>query len=47
VFAGGASPDVVGVEGVVGNGDVVAVTVEKAGGTTKPTTPPVVASSSV
>ena len=39
--------DVVGVDGVVEQGDVVAVTVERAGGTSKPTTTPVVSSTPV
>lgn len=46
-FAGGTGVDVVGVEGVVGPGDVIAVTVENAGGTSRPTTAPIAASSPV
>jgi anti-sigma factor RsiW len=44
VFAGGTGVDVVGLDGVVGQGDVVAVTIEKAGGASKPTSSPIAAS---
>jgi anti-sigma factor RsiW len=47
IFAGGTHVDVVGVDGVVGRGDVVAVTVESAGGASKPTSSPIVASQPV
>jgi anti-sigma factor RsiW len=47
LFRGHEGNELVTVEGMVGKGDVVAVTVEKAGGVTKPTTDPVVASRSV
>lgn len=46
-FPGGNRVDVVGVDGVVQQGDVVAVTVERHGGTSQPTTRPIVASSPV
>ncbi len=46
-FAGGSRVDVVGVDGVVEQGDVVAVTVERAGGTSQPTSTPVVSSTPV
>jgi anti-sigma-K factor RskA len=47
VFPGGKALDVVGVDGVVGQGDVVAVTIERSGGARKPTSAPIVASSPV
>ena len=43
-FGGRAGVDVVDVDGVVGRGDVVAVTVERAGGASKPTSSPIAAS---
>jgi len=46
-FRGGKSVDVVGVDGVVKPGDVVAVTVERDGGVSAPTSKPIVASSPV
>jgi anti-sigma-K factor RskA len=47
LFAGGDAAEVVGVEGTVDDGDVVAVTVEDAGGAETPTLPLVVASAPV
>jgi len=47
LFPGSGGRDVVPVAGTVQSGDVVAVTVEPAGGVQAPTTPPVVASDSV
>jgi anti-sigma-K factor RskA len=47
LFPGGDGVNVVGVEGTVRPGDLVAVTVEKAGGAETPTLPPVAASDSV
>jgi anti-sigma-K factor RskA len=44
LFGGRADGDLVGVERTVGSGDVVAVTVEKAGGVDAPTQTPIVAS---
>jgi len=44
LFAGREGADLVGVERMVGTGDVVAVTLEKAGGANAPTTQPVVQS---
>ena len=46
-FPGGNRVDVVGVHGVVKPGDVVAVTVERDGGASKPTTTPIVSSTPV
>jgi anti-sigma-K factor RskA len=47
LFAGSAGREIVPVAGTVQSGDVVAVTVEPAGGVEAPTTQPVVASDSV
>ena len=47
LFPGRDGTEVVGVDGAVGDGDVVAVTVEQAGGVDAPTTPPIVASDPV
>jgi anti-sigma-K factor RskA len=47
LFSGRNGVDVVGVDGTLGRGDVVAVTIEKAGGTSTPTSKPIVASSPV
>jgi len=47
LFPGSGARDVVPVDGTVRSGDVVAVTVEPAGGVQAPTTQPVVASDSV
>jgi anti-sigma factor RsiW len=47
LFPGSEGQEIVPVEGTVGAGDVVAVTVEPAGGVEAPTTQPVVASDSV
>jgi anti-sigma-K factor RskA len=47
LFAGRTSGDLVGVDRTVGSGDVVAVTVEKAGGVDLPTQTPIVASKPV
>jgi anti-sigma-K factor RskA len=47
LFPGGGGREIVPVEGTVQSGDVVAVTVEPAGGVDAPTTQPVVASDSV
>src|SRR5512145_317591 len=47
LFPGSEGLSVVGLEGTVRPGDLVAVTVEKAGGAEKPTLPPVAASDSV
>jgi anti-sigma-K factor RskA len=47
LFPGNSKGDLVPVDGVVRKGDVVAVTVEKAGGADAPTTKPVVASNPV
>ena len=47
LFPGGNRVDVVGVDGVVAPGDVVAVTIERDGGATKPSSTPIVASSPV
>ena len=47
LFRGVDGTDVVGVDGVVKTGDLVAVTIEKSGGTVRPTSRPVVASSRV
>ena len=44
LFPGRAGAELVAVDRMVGSGDVVAVTVEKAGGVGKPTTTPIVAS---
>lgn len=44
LFPGGEGAEIVGVEGAVKQGDLVAVTVEKKGGVQKPTSAPVVAS---
>ena len=44
LFPGSDDADIVGVDGTVGEGDVVAVTVEQAGGVDAPTSAPVVAS---
>jgi anti-sigma-K factor RskA len=44
LFGGREAPQLVGVDGTVQSGDVVAVTVEPAGGVDAPTTSPVVAS---
>jgi anti-sigma-K factor RskA len=44
LFAGREGADLVAVDRMVGTGDVVAVTVEKAGGVKAPTTPPIVES---
>jgi anti-sigma-K factor RskA len=44
LFGGRAGGDLVGVDRAVGSGDVVAVTVEKAGGVDAPTQTPIVAS---
>jgi anti-sigma factor RsiW len=46
-FAAGNRVDVVGVDGVVSRGDVVAVTVERGGGAKAPTSTPVIASAPV
>ena len=47
IFAGSDGAEIVGVEGTVGAGDLVAVTIEEAGGVEAPTTPPIVASDPV
>ncbi len=47
LFTGREGADLVRVDQMVGSGDVVAVTVEKAGGVTKPTTSPIVQSQRV
>jgi anti-sigma-K factor RskA len=47
LFPGRDGADVVGVDGTVGAGSVVAVTIEKAGGVDAPTTTPIVASDPV
>ncbi len=47
IFAGSDGAEIVGVEGTVGAGDLVAVTIEDAGGVEAPTTPPIVASDPV
>ena len=47
LFSGRAGADLVRVGQMVGSGDVVAVTLEKAGGVTKPTTTPIVQSQRV
>ena len=47
LFPGGDGTEIVGLEGTVTAGDVVAVTVEDAGGVDAPTTPPIVASDPV
>jgi anti-sigma-K factor RskA len=47
LFPGSDGTDVVAVDGRVGDGDVVAVTVEQAGGVEQPTTTPIVASEPV
>jgi anti-sigma-K factor RskA len=47
LFPGEEGTEIVGVEGTVRPGDLVAVTVERAGGTDAPTLPPVVASQTV
>jgi anti-sigma-K factor RskA len=47
LFPGNEGQEIVPVEGTVQSGDVVAVTVEPAGGVEAPTTQPVVASDSV
>ena len=47
LFPGSDTTDIVGLEGTVEEGDVVAVTVERAGGVDAPTSAPVAASSSV
>jgi anti-sigma-K factor RskA len=47
LFSGGERADIVPVEGTIETGDVVAVTVEKAGGVDSPTLPLVVASDPV
>jgi anti-sigma factor RsiW len=47
LFTGSDDTDIVGLEGTVDDGDVVAVTVERAGGADAPTTAPVAASGSV
>jgi anti-sigma-K factor RskA len=47
LFPGSGAPEIVPVDGTVESGDVVAVTVEPAGGVEAPTTQPVVASDSV
>lgn len=47
LFSGREGADLVRVDQMVGSGDVVAVTVEKSGGVTKPTTSPVVQSQRV
>lgn len=44
LFPGGDGAAVLGVDGTVESGDVVGVTLEPAGGSDKPTTPPIVAS---
>ncbi len=44
LFPGGDGSDVVTVDGVVESGEIVAVTIEKAGGVDTPTTKPIVAS---
>jgi anti-sigma factor RsiW len=44
LFPGGDGSDVVAVDGVVESGEIVAVTIEKAGGVDAPTTKPIVAS---
>jgi anti-sigma-K factor RskA len=46
LFPGRDGTDVVGLDGVVEDGDVVAVTVEQAGGAERPTSAPIVASES-
>jgi len=47
LFPGSDGTDVVGIDGRVGDGDVVAVTIEDAGGVNAPTTTPIVASEPV
>jgi anti-sigma factor RsiW len=47
LFAGRNGADLVGVERIVGPGDVVAVTIEKSGGVDAPTSDPIVASKRV
>jgi anti-sigma-K factor RskA len=47
LFPGRDGADVVGVDGTVDAGSVVAVTIEKAGGVDAPTTTPIVASDPV
>lgn len=47
LFSGREDAVLVGVEGIVDDGDVIAVTIEKAGGVKAPTTPPIVASEPV
>jgi len=47
VFPGNDGTEIVGLEGTVTPGDVVAVTIESAGGVDAPTTPPIVASDPV
>jgi anti-sigma factor RsiW len=47
LFSGSDSADIVAVDGTIGRGDVVAVTVEEAGGAESPTLPLVVASNPV
>ena len=47
LFRGRGGPELVDVDGTVGAGDVVAVTIEDSGGAMAPTTTPIVASDSV
>lgn len=47
LFPGRDGADVVGVDGAVGAGNIVAVTIEPAGGVDAPTTPPIVTSDPV
>jgi anti-sigma-K factor RskA len=47
VFPGGDGTEVLGVDGTVESGDVVGVTLEPAGGSDRPSTPPIVASQRV
>jgi anti-sigma factor RsiW len=47
LFPGADGPEIVGLEGTVTSGDVVAVTIESAGGVDAPTTAPIVASDPV
>jgi anti-sigma factor RsiW len=47
LFPGREGAELVGVDGMVGSGDVVAVTIENSGGAIAPTTTPIVASDSV
>ena len=47
LFPGSDGTEIVGVEGTVSAGDLIAVTVEDAGGVDAPTTAPVVASDPV